>query len=119
MSDSPTADFTVSPSFGSAPLAVTFYNKSTPDGVQVLFTGDGQMVDFKQYPNGFPYTYKKAGTFSAMLQMRSSWPSGELLSSAVKTILVTAPPPTPVTPSKWDQIVELLKKIFEVIFGKS
>lgn len=90
----PTANFTASPTNGSAPLAVQFADTSTP-GTQPITAwawtfGDGQTSTL-QSPS---HTYAAAGTYTVQLTATSA--VGSDVERKVNLITVSPPPPDPV-----------------------
>jgi hypothetical protein len=106
-------DYSASPSSGIAPLKVTFLNECVGESInhQVLYTGDGDVYDFKATPT-LDYTYVKAGTYNTQLIV-SEPGSNTLVGSKGHLITVApAPTPTPIPPASLrERILAFLKAL--------
>ena len=84
----PLANFTFTPTTGTAPLAVSFTDASTPSGTITNwawdFNGDGATDSTAQDPN---YTFTGAGTFDVTLTVTDN---ASLTASVTKSLTVTA-----------------------------
>ncbi len=91
--DPSTVDFTMSPSSGNAPLAVTFTSASGPGGTNYVWTfGVGQGSASGASMTTTSHTYNAAGTYSATLTV--TFPSGPVQATrsiTVDSALCTVP----------------------------
>ena len=85
--DPSTVDFTVSPSSGNAPLAVTFTSTSSPGGTNYAWNfGAGQGSASGAAMTSASHTYNAAGTYTVTLTV--TFPSGPV--QATKSVSVAA-----------------------------